>query len=151
MFVLFSVPAIIMATDYCADSEDRHGNPYPCDNVAQMVLSMRSLATALIYFRDRDRRAELFDFRVLCRKLWRRLKADARLCAATATGGRGVARGTGDGYRLQFKKDLESVQEFITESPAASVVTPPGDHNEDGDAGIAYQLMEDDDDATRMA
>ena len=112
-----------------------------------MVLSMRPLATALIYFCDRGRRDELFDFRVLCRKVWRRLKADAWICAGTATGGRAVARGTGDGYRLQFDKDLEDVQDFPS---SESSMDPVGSRSlsADGDqntgTGISYQLMDDD-------
>jgi len=109
-----------MATDYCVKSEDTLDNPYPCVIVSEMVLSMRSLATAGIYFTNRDRRSELLDLRGLWRKVWRRLKADALGCAGAATGGRGVARGTvrtGDGYRLQFNSELD-LQEF---SPCDSV------------------------------
>ena len=160
VFVLFSIPAIIMATDYCETNEQKGfvtQNPYPCDQVAQMVLSMRSLATALIFFCDRGRRAELLDFRVLCRKVWRRLKADARLCAGTATGGRAVVRGTGDGYRLQFNQNLDDVHEFSTVDSFTSSIRSAGsgplhsvhgDHDHDEDAGIAYQLMDDDGGAT---
>ena len=166
VFVVFSVPAIVMATDYCAANEEAaylSADPFPCDNTCEMVLSIRSLATALIYFRDCDRRNELLDFRVLCRKVWHRLKADARVCAGTATGGRAVARGTGDGYRLQFNQDPDDVQEFTTGSFAESSVASEGagplhsihgDHTDDfcvvedpkADTGarIAYQLMDDD-------
>ena len=154
-----------MATDYCAANEDAaylSADPYPCDNTCEMVLSIRSLATALIYFRDRDRRIELLDFRVLCRKVWRRLKADAQVCAGTATGGRAVAGSTGDRYRLQFNDDLEDVHEF-TSSFASTSVGSLGSGplhsihgNQGGDLrvfedpkadiglGIAYQLIDDD-------
>lgn len=151
VFVLFSAPAIVMATDYCAASTDDQTIPYRCDIVAQMVLSMRSLATAFVYFCDRDRRDDLCDFRVLCRKVWRRLKADARLCAGTATGGRDVARGTRDGYRLHFNKDLD-VQEFgAADSFTGSSMRSDGsgplhatNGHEDADGGVSYQLIEDD-------
>ena len=168
VFVVFSVPAIIMATDYCsknqaAAQQSTSTNPYPCDQVAQLVLSMRSLATAIIYFRHRDRRCELLDFGVLCRKVCRRLRADARWCTGAATGGRAVALGTGGGYRLQFNQDPDEVREFTTGSFAYSSVASEGtgplhsihgehdgafcvfeDPKADTGAGIAYQLMDDD-------
>ena len=166
VFVVFSVPAIIMATDYCAKNEDtahRSADQYPCDILSQMVLSMRSLATAMIYFRHRDRRCELLDFGVLCRKVCRRLRADARWCTGAATGGRAVALGTGGGYRLQFNQDPDEVREFTTGSFAYSSVASEGtgplhsihgehdgafcvfeDPKADTGAGIAYQLMDDD-------
>ena len=143
-----------MATDYCAKNTDtawHDKDPYPCNNVSQMVLSMRSLATAGIYFTNRDRRCELRDLRGLCRKVWRRLKADALGCASAATGGRGVARGavgTGGGYRLQFNSEPD-VQEFepCDYSVAGSSVGSGPLHSiygidEDEDAGMSYQLME---------
>ena len=147
---MFSVPAIVMATDYCAKSQDSHASnsdPYPCDLVSQMVLSMRSLATAGIYFANRDRRSELIDLRGLCRKVWRRLKADALGCTSV---------GTGDGYRLQFNSEPE-VQDFepheysvagssVGSGPLHSIHGIDEDASEE-DARMAYQLMEDDDTA----
>ena len=150
-----------MATEYCEKSQDaahRDNNPYPCNNVSQMVLSMRSLATAGIYFTNRDRRSELRDLRGLCRKVWRRLKADALGCASAATGGLGVARGSvgagdGDGYRLQFNSepDVQEFEQYDYSVAGSSVGSGPlnsthgnGEDSEDEDAGMAYQLMEDD-------
>ena len=150
-----------MATDYCEKNQDaahRDNNPYPCNNVSQMVLSMRSLATAGIYFTNRDRRSELRDLRGLCRKVWRRLKADALGCVSAATGGLGVARGTvgagdGDGYRLQFNSepDVQEFEQYDYSVAGSSVGSGPlnsthgnGEDSEDEDAGMAYQLMEDD-------
>ena len=161
VFILFSIPAVIMATDYCVKNEDaryRDNSPYPCYNVSQMVLSMRSLATAGIYFTNRDRRSELLDLRGLYRKVWRRLKADALGCASAATGGVGVARGTvgagdGDGYRLQFNSepDVQEFEQYDYSVAGSSVGSGPlhsthgnGEDSEDEDAGMAYQLMEDD-------
>ena len=134
VFVLFSIPAIVMATDYCEKNQNDafpNENPYPCVNLSTMVLSMRSLATAGIYFTNRDRRSELRDLRGLCRKVWRRLKADALGCASAATGGLGMARGTvgagdGDGYRLQFNQDPDDVREFTTGSFAGSLLASEG-------------------------
>ena len=162
MFVLFSIPAIVMATDFCAKNQDAarpSADPYPCVLVSQMVLSLRSLATAGIYFANRDRRSELLDLRGLCRKVWRRLRADALGCASAASGGRGVARcavGTGDGYRLQFNSEPE-VQDFepheysvagssVGSGPLHSIHGIDEDASEE-DARMAYQLMEDDDTA----
>ena len=147
-----------MATDSCAKSSDAIDNPYRCDNVSQIVLSMRSLATAGVYFSNRDRRSELLDLRGLCHKIWRRLKSDALGCTSAATGGRGLARGavgTGDGYRLQFNSEPD-VQEFepydhsVSESSLGSplqsthgIDEDDQDIGQDADAGMAYHLMED--------
>ena len=150
VFVVFSVPAIIMATDYCAKNEDtahRSADQYPCDILSQMVLSMRSLATAMIYFRHRDRRCELLDFGVLYRKVWHRLRADVRWCTGAATG---------DGYRLQFNSEPDVLEFSPYDSVAlSSVGSGPlhaihgiddddgQDDGQDEDAGIPYQLMDD--------
>ena len=138
-----------MATDYCATNENLYGNPYPCDNVSQMVLSMRSLATAGIYFTNRDRRSELLDIQGLCRKVWRPLKADALGCASAATGGRGVARGavgTGGGYRLQLTPSPTCDYSVAGLSVGSGPLHSIHGIDEDEDAGMC-QLMEDDDTA----
>ena len=151
VFVVFSVPAIIMATDYCAKNEDtahRSADQYPCDILSQMVLSMRSLATAMIYFRHRDRRCELLDFGVLYRKVWHRLRADVRWCTGAATG---------DGYRLQFNSEPDVLEFSPYDSVAGSSVGSvdssgplhsthdSDDDGQDEDAGMPYQLMDNDD------
>ena len=147
-----------MATDHCKKSEDTYANPYPCDQVAQMVLSIRSLATAGIFFASHDRRSELLDLRGLCHKVWRRLKADALGGASAACGGRGVARGTvgaGDGYRLQFNSepDVQEYSQYDHSVAESSVGSGPwhlsidDEGGQEEDAGVAYQLMDDDDTA----
>eukprot|EP00041_Stephanoeca_diplocostata_P013513 m.237149 g.237149 ORF g.237149 m.237149 type:complete len:459 (+) comp19364_c0_seq2:52-1428(+) len=63
-FALFTIPAIIVATPWCVDvsTRGRHYCQLPCE----MVLAMRSGATALIYFYDNDNRRQLCQGR----KLW---------------------------------------------------------------------------------
>ena len=99
-----------------------------------------------VYFSDRGRRDDLFYFRVLCRKVWRRLKAEALWCASAGSNGPG-----GDGHRLQINSEPD-VLEFV---PYASVDsgTSAGSGplhrihaiDEDEVDGTPYQLMVDDD------
>ena len=81
--------------------------------------------------------------------------AEARVCAGTVTGDQDMGRCTGDGYRLQFNEDLEDVHEFTSSfasTSVGSVGSEPlhsihGDETETDDAGIAYQLMDNDEDS----
>lgn len=67
VFVLFAVPAVVMSTDRCiALSNKDHYCQLPCE----MVLSLRSLATAGVYFLDRTHRNELFTVSNLCQKAY---------------------------------------------------------------------------------
>ena len=86
--------------------------------------------------------------------------AEARVCAGTVTGDQDMGRCTGDGYRLQFNEDLEDVHEFTSSFASTSVGSVGsgsvgsgplhsihGDETETDDAGIAYQLMDNDEDS----
>jgi len=83
IFVLFGIPAAVMATEYChrnsvADAtstahqrSNRHVIYGSCDVWCELALSFRSLATVVVYFSLRENRRQL----TAVRTLWRRLIA----------------------------------------------------------------------------
>ena len=57
VFVAFSVPAIVLATQWCSHQSDRvwnrlSGSAVACADMCYLVLSLRPLATAAVYFSD---------------------------------------------------------------------------------------------------
>jgi hypothetical protein len=86
VFVLFSVPALVMSTEYCQTRSGADPNFYlsssrvdhaftfgTCDVWCEFVLAFRSLATVAVYLISRERRVELVSIRVTLRKLRTRL------------------------------------------------------------------------------
>jgi hypothetical protein len=78
VFIVFGVPACVMATEYCNDhsqasTDETNGfiNVGKCDVVCELILSFRSLATVAVYFYSREHRNEVYHVRTL----WRRLRA----------------------------------------------------------------------------
>ena len=130
-FSAFSIPAIVLATDYCAAQTTRvnarkSGPEMPCFNGCYMVLAMRPLATAAVYFRDPQRRAELLDYRTLGRKLWRRLSE----FFAWAFGLEDQRHG------FRFNRELEEVR--IIDDDAGD----PGAEDGAAGSGVPYELMD---------
>lgn len=73
-FVVFAIPAIIMSTDWCAGASEPAAPSVNCQHVAEMLLSLRTLATVAVYFRGATSRAELYAGRALRTKISARLK-----------------------------------------------------------------------------
>jgi hypothetical protein len=80
VFIVFGVPAFVMATDYCNEHSQVSTvfvgfvptiNVGKCDVVCELILSFRSLATVAVYFYSREHRNEVYHVRTL----WRRLRA----------------------------------------------------------------------------
>jgi hypothetical protein len=80
VFVLFLPPAIVLATKYCAEHSTFSAT---CDAPSEMVLAFRSVGTCTVYFIDDECRAQLRDWRKLCRKLLGRL---SRICCCGRDG-----------------------------------------------------------------
>eukprot|EP00035_Acanthoeca_spectabilis_P027448 m.466603 g.466603 ORF g.466603 m.466603 type:complete len:1083 (-) comp25399_c0_seq1:69-3317(-) len=81
VFVLFGIPTLVMSTKYCqTNSRDdsavetfiEYGT---CDVWCELILAFRSLATVAVFFRPRERRAELANFGTASRLL------AARICS----------------------------------------------------------------------
>ena len=89
-FILFAVPAVIMATDYCGalSEPDEAVSSVNCQHMCEMVLSLRTLATAGVYYSNPRALAQLWNVRQLSRRIWWRLR-DAVAPATKARPGRG--------------------------------------------------------------
>lgn len=86
IFMLFGIPALVMATDFCQDHSNAntliasgtaiqsysidYGICYPA---CELVLAFRSVATALVFLWTKEHRAEVFALRTLLRRLGGRL------------------------------------------------------------------------------
>ena len=133
VFLAFSIPAIVMATDYCGEQNDRvetakSGPELGCTDGCYVALALRPLATAAVYFWDPQCWAELQDYRTLGRKLWRRLSG----FAAWACGKEDRRRG------LRFDRNLEEVR-IIDDDDTDTDVDHHGAVN---GASVRYELME---------
>ena len=58
VFMVWSIPAIVMTTDRCEQQTSLHLT-VGCQHICQMLLSLRPLSTAAVFFMDSGRRAEL--------------------------------------------------------------------------------------------
>lgn len=87
VFVLFGIPACVMASEWCVhESSANSANTASasigyqsesygtCDVWCELVLAFRSLGTAAVFFSQPRNRQELLQFRTLCRRLWARLR-----------------------------------------------------------------------------
>ena len=133
VFVAFSIPAIVMATDFCTTINDKDAaTMVSCDVICEMVLSLRTMATVMVYFANPQCRGELLDHATLRRKVWLRLRGFGQWCCGTAAGDDDAA-----GYRVHFNQALEETTEYDRDAP-------PGDVADGGGtgAGIPYGLMD---------
>ena len=80
VFVVFGIPACVMATDWCQEHSQvsASGNSWGsvakitggnCDVVCELVLSFRSIATVAVFFYSRENRNEIYHFRTMFRRL----------------------------------------------------------------------------------
>ena len=128
VFVGFSIPAIVMATDWCGNQTNNAIilGTATCDIVAPAFLALRTLATVCVYFSDPECRAELLDHRTLRRKVWLRLRGfGGWCCGATA----------GDGHWAPVRTELE-----IASEANGGEDRMEGTEDETG-AGVPYQAM----------
>ena len=132
VFMAFCVPAIIIATRPCRHAQ-ADVNSIPCLSVCFTLLAARPVATAGVYFSDKQCRSELLDVGTLRRKLWLRLSNGVLWCA-------GSERRAGD--RVRFVRE-PSVREYDRDCRIG------GDSNDGGgpEEGTPYELMEDEDTA----
>ena len=91
-FVLFAVPAVLMASDYCEESSEPASGKINCQHACEMVLALRTLATVWVYYRNKASRDQLRDIAELRRRIWWRLRALTKQVSAVARpGSRGRA------------------------------------------------------------
>eukprot|EP00040_Diaphanoeca_grandis_P006241 m.36599 g.36599 ORF g.36599 m.36599 type:complete len:789 (-) comp17403_c0_seq2:198-2564(-) len=102
VFICFSVPAVVMATDFCIH-ETFSPSEVACDCVCDMLLSIRSAATVAVFFRDATNRAQLFHFSKLLRKVWVRFCGFVSFCRTCAGGD------VKDRSKVGFRKNVATV------------------------------------------
>jgi len=121
VFLAFSIPAIVMATDWCdkqTNTATYHGTA-PCDSFTPAFLALRTLATVCVYFCDPGCRAELRNHRTLRRKSWLRLRGFGSWCCGAAAGDPDAA-----GHRVHFSTELEMRARSTKARPAAARIAP---------------------------
>ena len=126
---------------WCDEQSDRiwaraSGPAITCWGTCYLILSLRPLATAAVYFSDSQCRAELCDLGTLRRKCW------CRLCGfcAWAVGQESSARG------LRFDRDnLETVRivDDRDDAEVADTDTAPDSGGAASKSAVRYELMED--------
>jgi hypothetical protein len=87
VFIVFGIPACVMATDYCREHSRVRLNGLltgavvesltvgKCDVVCELILSFRSIATVAVFFYSRENRNEIYHFRTMLRRLRARVKS----------------------------------------------------------------------------
>eukprot|EP00035_Acanthoeca_spectabilis_P002220 m.86004 g.86004 ORF g.86004 m.86004 type:complete len:786 (+) comp11433_c0_seq1:411-2768(+) len=113
IFVLFGIPAAVMASSYCekhsgaqvGDQQDNTDGTFYlsyglCDVWCELILAFRSLATVLLYFSWRENRQQLWAGRTLLRRLGGRLLG----CVPGRRSGRVRFRDTGLEERHVFTR-----------------------------------------------
>lgn len=110
VFVVFAIPAIVMTTNYCINiSSITTGNAY-CLVPCEMVLALRSLATACVYFIDASNRSQLRNFPATLRRLRQRLQCCCGAgccCVQTSTLQGKISPESGVQKRVAFSSALD--------------------------------------------
>ena len=135
VFMVFCVPAVIFTTRPCRRAQDDLDSA-PCLSVCFTLLAARPVATAGVYFSDKQCRSELLDFGTLRRKLWLRLSNGALWCA-----GQSELRA---GDRVRFVRE-PSVREYDRDGRIGG--GGGGGGVDEAEEGTPYELMEDEDTA----
>ena len=111
-FIAFAIPAVIMATNWCKINSAAASPSVNCQHVAEMFLSLRTLATVGVYFRTAETRAELYAGRTLLGKIGARLKGQVLALCGVHTRGAGVRyRATDEVKMIPANGDSESGSE----------------------------------------
>lgn len=121
VFSVFLIPAIVMATDWCADVSD-NWEYYGCDIVCESILSLRTVCTVGVYLFDRERRKEALDIRTVSLRLMRRIV--------------NCHKKTG----VRFSNQLENVRTISSDD----VTEPPVESEQEVFGRHSYKLMSDD-------
>jgi len=136
VFILFGIPACVMATDYCDERSQVHASSDTgvtimsvgyCDVMCEFVLSFRSMATVAVYFYARENQNEVYHFRTMCRRL--RSRVAGWFWSSERQHTRGVrSRRLDEVQRLsQFSNDIDE-----------------GDVDDTTGTTVPYELMVDD-------
>ena len=130
-FLAFSIPAIVMAIDYCGTqnarvNERQSGPELGCFAGCYMVLSLRPLATATVYFLDQQCRAELLGYTAVY----------ARSSASSGCGSPTFSRGI-SGWRIGATACGSTERSRRRESNRE-----PGAEDDGAGSGVPFELMD---------
>ena len=101
VFLLFLPPAVVLATDWCAD----HSTGYAtCDAPCELALAFRSIGSSLVYLTRPGSWEQLKDWRRLFSKAAARFRSQVR-CA-------GERRAGDSANRVLFADDMNEVRHF---------------------------------------
>ena len=106
-FIAFAIPA----TDWCKTNSAAASPSVNCQHVAEMILSLRTLATVAVYFRTAATRAELYAGRTLLGKIVARLKGQVLGLCGVHTRGAGVRYRADEVKMIPANGDSESGSE----------------------------------------
>lgn len=135
LFIFFSIPAIIMATDWCAVNNQNFTDTVNCNTVAELVLAVRSIATVLVFFiTEPERQLEIFQPKILWNKCIQRISNVRDSLNADPTRER-------TGRRTTFSSNLTQVSEYDPTNGYGN--NQENDEKADGSALIPYVLMAD--------
>ena len=99
--MVFAVPGIVLSTDWCVQESNigakANANQFSCEHACEMVLSLRTLMTVLVYFRTSANRDQLFDWQTLLAKIYYRMLAQC--CNIQSKNSRSA------GVRISTKED----------------------------------------------
>lgn len=142
VFVAFAIPAVILATVWCSEESNRvtlrkSGPALDCHSVCYLILSLRPLATAAVYFSDKQCRVELCDVGTLRRKLWRRFCGFCAWVVRRESKGRGLRFSRGAG--LEQVRIIDDDDDLDPDSVAR---TDGGSTGTSGGSAVRYELME---------
>ena len=76
-YIIFGVPAILMATSWCGGHSEAATPTVNCQHLCEMVLALRTLVTVGVYFSDAASREQLCDVRKLRLRVWHRMRPSA--------------------------------------------------------------------------
>eukprot|EP00041_Stephanoeca_diplocostata_P014191 m.255486 g.255486 ORF g.255486 m.255486 type:complete len:398 (-) comp19616_c0_seq4:151-1344(-) len=103
VFIVFAIPAIVMATDYCQNVSTEK-NRY-CQVPCETVLALRSGTTAAAYFWNYEHRCQLFNVGDLWKRL--RIRLCYRLGRSPTRGQRGSRYTHHPGGHVSFAENLD--------------------------------------------
>jgi hypothetical protein len=137
VFILFGIPACVIATDFCVEHSRIHTSHDGgvgtisvgfCNVTCELILSFRSIATVAVFFYSRENRNEIYHVRTL----WR------RLCARAISWVRPSERRQSSNVRFRSLL-LEEVHMI----PSRDDDTGVGEVDDVAGATVPYKLMDD--------
>lgn len=78
IFIVFGIPSAVMATDRCNENSLPGSPSVNCQHACEMLLTLRTIGTVLVYYLSEETRNQLWHFKLLCNKIWTRFSGQLR-------------------------------------------------------------------------